>query len=337
MSIYKALLNMLFLSSALLCSGALLAQQNDTMPASVATTRTLTLEDARQKYASPQSRFTDIEGINVHYTDEGKGPALLLIHGTLGDLSDWHEWSEQLKTEYRVVRLDLPGFGLTAPIANKNYSIERMHTLIDGLMDSLGIEQFGIVGISYGGVVTFRYAATRTDRVTSMILLNSAGIQSGKAVKPKEGEKPKPKKNMFIDPVVTTADIEDFYSGYINDPTRRTPAFIQRKLDYMNIVGRLEEATYAYKLYERNDPFRVLAHVKVPSLIIWGAGNKALDTETANLFIDALKNACSTELVTFEKGGHYINVELPDATAKAAKGFLKKLNSQSNTTCQKPQ
>ncbi|GGF60188.1 alpha/beta fold hydrolase [Alteromonas lipolytica] len=300
------------------------------------TTRTLTLEQARAKYAGPTSQFADIEGINVHYRDEGKGPVILLMHGTLGDLSDWDEWAEVLKENFRVVRFDLPGFGLTGDIPNGNYSASRSHVLIDGLMDHLGADKFAVVGISYGGMLMFRYAATRTDRVTAMVLINSAGIQRGKAAKnlKKPTNKPaKPRKNMFTDPVVLREDVEAFYNGYINDPERRTPALIQRKLDLLNIENRDKLAKISYGFYEAGNPQRVLAHVKAPSLIMWGTANQALDTETATAFMNALTHACSKELVTFNDGGHYINLERPYETVAAAKQFFMKLNSNPPEGC----
>ena len=328
----KTLVYVFFIVKLGLLANTAMAQQ--AKPAEPgATSRTLTLHDVRQKYASAASMFVDIEGINVHYRDEGKGPVLLLVHGTLGDVMDWDGWVQELKSDFRIIRFDIPGFGLSGQIPNNNYSIERMKVLIDGLMDYLVIDRFAMVGISYGGLVTFRYAATRTDRVSSMILINSAGVQYGKKVKSKQDNNDKPKKNMFVEPVVTSKDVETFYEAYINDPAKRTATFIQRKLDFMNIVGRDSEAKQAYAFYERNDPFRVLAHVRAPSLVMWGAGNKALDTQTASLFIDALKNACTTQLVTFDQGGHYINVERPEDTANAAKAFLLGLKNNPPASC----
>lgn len=300
------------------------------------TTRTLSLDEVRAKYAAPTSKFVDIEGINVHYRDEGKGPVVLLMHGTLGDLADWNEWAEVLKENFRVVRFDLPGFGLTSDIPNDNYSVARSHVLIDGLMDHLGAEKFAVVGISYGGMVMFRYAATRTERVTAMVLINSAGIQRGKRAAPKKqdtSKAAKPKKNMFLSAEVLREDVEDFYRGYINDPARRTPELIQRKLDLLNVKGRNEVAIKAYKLYESGNPQRVLSHVKAPSLIMWGEGNQALDNKTAEAFIDALTHACSKKLITFKEGGHYINLERPYQTANVANEFLLGLKANPAKGC----
>ena len=328
----KQFLTSVLLAASLLVPTGMVCAQN-----SVATTRTNTLEEVRSKYAGPTSQFVDIEGVNVHYRDEGKGPVILLMHGTLGDLSDWDEWAEVLSENFRVVRFDLPGFGLTGDIPNGNYSVPRMHVLIDALMDHLGAEKFAVVGISYGGLVMFRYAATRTERVTAMVLINSAGIQRGKRAKQAKGKAndtpAKPKKNMFIDPVVEREDVVRFYNGYINDPARRTDALIQRKLDLLNIQNRDEVAIQSLKFYEPGNPKRVLKHVKAPSLIMWGTANQALDTETADAFINALTNTCSNELVTFDDGGHYINLERPYETAEAAVEFFTKLKTNPPKGC----
>ncbi|MEP4892342.1 MAG: alpha/beta hydrolase [Aliiglaciecola sp.] len=298
----------------------------------VETTRTHTMQEMRSSYADSQSQFVDLDGVNVHYKDEGEGPVILLVHGTLGDLFDWDVWTKELvKSGFRVVRFDIPGFGMSGNIANNNYSVDRTHTLIDSLMDHVGAEKFGIVGISYGGMVVFRYAATRTDRVTSMVLINSAGIQTANAVKkaPKKGAKKRKRTSMFMySPVVIKDDLVDFYDSYINDQTKVTEQFLQRKLDFLNIQERDKTSIATFKLYEKGDPQRVLSHVKAPSLIMWGTANKALDTKTADAFIDALPNACLTKLVTFESGGHYINIERPVETVKVAQSFFLELKDK---------
>jgi pimeloyl-ACP methyl ester carboxylesterase len=124
-------------------------------------TRVLAREAVIAEFSDSQSRFIDIDGVNLHYKDQGSGPPLLLVHGTLGDLSDWDDWAALLAKRHRVLRVDLPGFGLSGPIASGNYSVDRMLALIDGFMDQVGAPRFAIAGISYGGLVAFRYAATR--------------------------------------------------------------------------------------------------------------------------------------------------------------------------------
>ncbi|HEY0941413.1 MAG TPA: hypothetical protein VGE08_15040, partial [Steroidobacter sp.] len=80
---------------------------------------TLTYEEVVAKYADEHSKFVVLEGadgIRVHYKDQGSGPAVLLVHSSGGDLMDWDGWVKVLSKSYRVVRFDLPAFGLTGPV-----------------------------------------------------------------------------------------------------------------------------------------------------------------------------------------------------------------------------
>lgn len=304
-------------------------------------TRNIPREQAIKQYATTDSQFVDLDGVNVHYRVAGKGPAVLLVHGTLGDTTDWDGWASQLQTDFRVIRFDMPGFGLTGDMPNDNYSVDRMLSLIDSLMDYLGEEQFAIVGISYGGMVGFRYAATRTERITAMVLINSAGIQTGKAAPKKDQSDTQPRKNIFADPIVYAADIKNFYSGYINDSAQITESLIARKTTFINIENRDHIGRIARGLYERGNPQRVLSHVRAPSLILWGTANNALDTETAQTFVDTLNNSCQVEMQTFADGGHYINIGRPIESAKPAVDFLQRMlggkrPADCNVVCPKP-
>jgi len=284
---------------------------------------TLKYEDVVAKYATPDSKFMVLEGndgIRVHYTDQGMGPAVLLVHSSGGDLFDWDPWVSVLRTKYRVVRLDLPAFGLTGPVPSGNYSIDRYLTLVDGLMDELGIERFAIVGTSYGGLVAFRYAATRTDRITALVLSNSAGVEYGG--RGGTTERTRSAARVFKPEVRTNEQTETFLKTIINDPSKVTPAMVQRKTDYSNIVGRDREAFVATGLYERGNPQRVLAHVRAPALVLWGGNSKGLSSETAQLFVDYMKNAKRTQKIVYEGGGHLIHIERPEQTVKDVKAFL---------------
>ena len=73
--------------------------------------------ELEKKYATPHTQFADIGGYRVHYHDSGPkdAPILLMLHGFGSSLQTWDAWAESLNKQYRVVRLDLPGFGLTGP------------------------------------------------------------------------------------------------------------------------------------------------------------------------------------------------------------------------------
>ncbi len=259
--------------------------------------------------------------MRLHYKDEGSGAAILLVHGSMGDVSDWDGWVRVLAPRHRVIRFDLPGFGISGPIAYGNYSIDRSQSLIDGLMDHLGIERFAIAGVSYGGPVAFRYAATRTGRVTALVIMNSAGVEYGKQkVDPKTGEKDYYK--AATSPTMSRDYVARALRGSFTDSQLVTEALIDRKHDLMNVEGRDQEAATMIAQYVRGEPERVLAHVRAPTLVLWGGAEKSLSQETADRFAAALTNARAVRKLVQPGGSHIMHVEMPEPTARAVAAFL---------------
>ncbi len=305
--------------------------------AEVKTTRVLTRESVIARFADAQSRFVDVDGVDLHYKDQGSGPAVLLMQGTNGDLADWDGWAAVLAKRYRVLRFDMPGFGLSGRLRSGNYSVDRMNSLIDAFMDQMGVERFAIAGTSYGGLVAFRYAATRTDRITALILASSAGIEMGKPPAQPASAASAPRTSIFYDAVITAEEIERNLRHVLVDQSLVTPLMVQRKLAFANILGRGEESVAGRTLYERGDPQRVLAHVRAPSLVQWGLANKALSPKTADAFVEALKNACVAERVMYPEAGHLVIVDKPAQTAADAMAFLDRFVATAKPpTCRKP-
>ena len=84
----------------------------------------ISLEDLKKEYANEHSKFVEVDGLQVHYRDEGSGFPIVLVHGTAASLHTWDAWTKRLKENYRVIRMDLPAFGLTGPNAQRDYSIK---------------------------------------------------------------------------------------------------------------------------------------------------------------------------------------------------------------------
>ena len=108
----------------------------------------------------------------------------------------------------------------------------------------------------------------------------------------------------------------------INDPSKVMPEIVQRKTDYANVIGRDRESFVATRMYERGNPQRVLSHVRAPAVVLWGGGSKALSADTAQAFVDAMKNARSTQKIIYEGGGHLLHIERPEQTVNDVKPFL---------------
>lgn len=140
------------------------------------------LDDLKSRYApeSSGSRFADVNGFDVHYRDEGPRDAhpLLLVHGVCASLHTWDRWAEELVKQHRVVRLDIPGFGLTGPPrVRTKYTVELLLETVEAFVEHVGLGSYGVIGNSLGGYVAWSLAARHPTRVTSLVLVDTAGYR----------------------------------------------------------------------------------------------------------------------------------------------------------------
>jgi pimeloyl-ACP methyl ester carboxylesterase len=92
--------------------------------------------------------------MRVHVRDEGprEDPRpIVLLHGTSSSLHTWNGWAQALRSERRVIRFDLPGFGLTGPAPDGDYAIDHYVAFMRQMLDHYGIEHCVLVGNSFGG------------------------------------------------------------------------------------------------------------------------------------------------------------------------------------------
>ena len=137
----------------------------------------LPLEELKQRYTNGSSQFMPIAGMQVHYRDEGPRTdtlPLLLLHGTASSLHTWDSLVPFL-TEKRIIRLDLPGYGLTGPHPQGNYLSTMYSAVLDTLLQRLGVDRCIVAGNSLGGFLTWTYALDR-PQVQGIILIDPGGF-----------------------------------------------------------------------------------------------------------------------------------------------------------------
>ena len=109
------------------------------------------LAELKQRWAQPPSTFVQVQGMYVHLRDEGPRTdpvPIVLLHGTSSSLHTWDGWAQELKSNRRVIRFDLPGFGLTGPSPDGDYRIERYVRFVAAMLDELGISHCVLAGNS---------------------------------------------------------------------------------------------------------------------------------------------------------------------------------------------
>jgi pimeloyl-ACP methyl ester carboxylesterase len=136
-----------------------------------------------RRYALPASRWIQVMGALVHYTEEGvpEGEPLVLIHGFGASLHTWEGLMPALRQRYRVIRLDLAPFGLTGPLRDARGRIATMdidayRAFIDGFLAALSLSRATFIGNSLGGLIAWDLAARRPAMVNRLVLIDAAGF-----------------------------------------------------------------------------------------------------------------------------------------------------------------
>jgi len=123
----------------------------------------------------PEIRLTggELDGLELHYLEEGRGPATVLIHGLGGFAESWRHNVSELARHGRVITLDLPGSGRSGK-PRRAYTLEFLAQALDRLLHALGVDCVHLVGHSLGGAVAARYALDHPGRVERLALLGAA-------------------------------------------------------------------------------------------------------------------------------------------------------------------
>jgi pimeloyl-ACP methyl ester carboxylesterase len=272
------------------------------------------------KYADAASRFVDIDGVRVHYKDEGTGPAVVLLHASYMNLHSWDGLAERLKRDHRVIRLDLLTAGLTGVDTKDLYSMERNEALLDGLLRKLDVKQYAVVGTSSGGVVAFRRAAAHPEEVTRLVLINSAGMPRTAATDP---NRPRGTawQQWWRSKYKSRAYWQENLERQFGSGVKPDPALVERVYDMNRREGINEEGPKYLRNFRTGDPETALAKVRAPTLVLWGIGNLTVSHLEADVFQLWLNNAPSIKK-KYPKLGHYPYLEAPDLVLPDVVAFL---------------
>ncbi|MFN8383093.1 MAG: alpha/beta hydrolase [Anaerolineales bacterium] len=282
-----------------------------------------------EQLADGDSKFIDVNGINVHYKTWGKGePTFILLHGFGASLFSWHEVAEPLSQYGTVLAYDRPAFGLTErPLkweGESPYSPQSQVNIVIGLMDKLGIEKAVLIGNSAGGTISIQVALQHPERVEALILVDAAVYAGGGApswVRPLL----KTPQMQHLGPLVARqlqAQGVEFIKTAWHNPANITPEVFegyQKPLQVDNWDKALWELTIASaesRLVER------LNEITMPTLVITGDDDRIVPTEQSLRLADELPNA---KLSVIAQSGHLPHEEKPIEFMKAVTEFLSTL------------
>jgi pimeloyl-ACP methyl ester carboxylesterase len=280
------------------------------------------LEELKKQYTNEESKFISINGVNVHYRDEGNkndSLPLVLIHGTSSSLHTWDSIVPALLNKKRIIRLDIPAFGLTGPHPGREYSIAFYNQFIDSFLSTLGVQQYIIAGNSLGGSIAWNQALSYPQKVKQLILINSGGY-------PKKNEKGNIGFKLASMPLIGDVlvkftprslirkSVEDVYA----DKSKVNEQLVQRYYDLLLREGNRQATLDIFKQRKYASSEKIKS-VRTPTLIIWGEEDQLIDVSNAYLF---KKDIQGSELVVIPKTGHVPMEENPSSFLKALNKFI---------------
>ena len=277
------------------------------------------LDELKPAYAPAPSKFMMMDGATVHYRDEGTGYPVVLIHGMSSSLHTWQGWSDIMSKQYRVIRMDLPAFGLTGPNTDNVYTIPYYESFIARFLDSLGVKECYMVGNSLGGLITWNYALHYPQQVKKIVLLDAAGypMKHPPFVLGLAQNKLLAVTMRYITPRFIVSQSMDQVYG---DASKVKDSITER---YFKLALRAGNRA-AFIAFAKGANLRFLdtlsiQQVKTPTLIEWGEKDRWIPLENAQKFNRDIK---SSQLVTYPGVGHIPMEEIPAQSCADAMRFL---------------
>lgn len=276
----------------------------------------------------PDSKFINIDGIDIHYREiQKEGSLILLLHGYGSSTYSWEKVMVPLSQFGTVVAYDQPAFGLTERInydrymEQNPYSFDFQVSMVAKMMDGLNEEKAILIGNSAGGTVAMAAVLKYPDRIKAIILVDSA-VKNGSPVP------------SWIQPLLYTPQLNILGPLFVRsirergleilklawyDPTKITEDDLlnyQKPLKIPDWDKALWEFTKANRV---NDIENNLSEIKIPALIISGTDDKIIPKEQSIWLANEIENS---ELVLIPECGHVPQEECPQEFLNAVSTFL---------------
>ncbi len=263
-----------------------------------------------------------VNGINVHYRDQGQGEPLVLLMGYSGDQTGWFFQRSAFSKHYRVITLDNRGVGKTDKPGGA-YSMKMMADDTVGLMDHLGVEKAHILGVSMGGMIAQEIAISYPERVEKLILGCTVVVGSNRA----NGIGPEFPRALGLPEDYTDDDLRSLpiltfanrlYSMGFNKRLYRILLVPLAKLQSRSssatgLTGQLE-AGLDHNTLDR------LGAISAPTLVITGADDRLVSPQSSEELANGIPNA---KLVKTEGGSHAFFIEMRGQFNREVLGFLR--------------
>ncbi|MEC9465652.1 MAG: alpha/beta hydrolase [Myxococcota bacterium] len=255
-----------------------------------------------------EEKHMEVSEHHIRYLEGGAGETILLIHGFGGDKDHWTRLARHLTDDYRVIAIDLPGFGESSRHDQLSYDILSQVDRVYHIYQRLDLSTVHLVGNSRGGQIATHFAALYPELVKTLTIVNARGVSA-----------PVPSD---LDQILETGrhplmvkDVDEFGKVldwlFVDKPY--VPAAILTHLAELSIEKqRFQEKVFSDQQVRPAPLEDVLAKIRTPTLIVWGDGDRIIDPSTAEVF---RRGIAGSRLVMLHACGHLPQLEQPEKLA----------------------
>lgn len=276
--------------------------------------------ELEKTYGSPKNAYVSALGVNLHYQDTSPSKnaiPILFLHGFGASLQTWETWAQALSEDYRVISVDLPGFGLTGEDPSGIYTDQRSVEVLEAFLKELKITKVVLVGNSMGGKFAWQFAARYPNQVAKLVLISPDGYASPGIEYGKKPEVPAIADlyRYFFSKTFLAMNLEPAYAN----PKTLSDALVNRYYDLMLAPGVRGAILARMQQTVLQDPVPSLASIQVPTLLIWGEKDAFIPISNSNDYLKVMPNA---KRVSLPNIGHLPQEEQPSIGLAALKEFL---------------
>jgi 2-hydroxy-6-oxonona-2,4-dienedioate hydrolase len=257
-------------------------------------------------------KFTKIDNLLVRYLDKNKrGVPLLLLHGLGGSIESWNNNINFLSTKFRIIALDLPGFGLSDK-PKISYSIKFYVNFLEKFIQRIKLNHLFIIGSSLGGHIAVEFTLKNRKMVDKLILLSPAGSL------PKSFKGTRELKRYIR--IVNARSSEEISRILISiDNSMVNRSYAESMYERLSLPGAKQAFISALKGSARAQRYNnQLEKIDTSMLLIWGKKDRLIPLK----FIRPFMEHGNSRIIIIENCGHRPHVENPRLFNKVVKDFL---------------
>ena len=252
---------------------------------------------------------------HLNYLIKGNGPAIVLLHGFLEDISIWNDFVDRLSKHFKVLAIDLPGFG-NSGIFSDNHSMSMMAEAVNHILNEENIDSCVMVGHSMGGYITLAFANKFPEKLNGIVLFHSQAAADDPAAKIN--------RDRAIE--VVRKNHKDFITSFI--PLLFAEENIEKFTNEINALQLLSSKTSPEGIVaalagmrDREDSFELLKQLNIPVLFIIGKQDSRVPMDKIIPQLELPKNC---EALILDGVGHMGFIEAKEMTYLALEHFVER-------------